>query len=65
MPNVLVIGCGWAGLRAHEEIDYLIKKGSKLAVCLQADLSEIMWEHCGVVKDEQNLNEGLRKSIRS
>lgn len=52
-------------MRAHEEIDYFIKKGSKLAVCLQADLSEIMWEHYGVVKDEQNLNEGLRKSIRS
>ena len=46
---------------AHEEIDCLIKKGSELVVCLQADLSETMWKHCGVIKDEENLNEGLRK----
>lgn len=47
--------------KAHDKIDSLIKNGSELARPLQRELRNIMWEHCGVVRNEEQLKEGLVK----
>ena len=47
--------------KAHEKIDSLIKNGTNVARPLQRELRNIMWENCGVVRDENKLNEGLNK----
>ncbi|MEM6502277.1 MAG: FAD-dependent oxidoreductase [Cyanobacteria bacterium P01_C01_bin.89] len=46
---------------AHNKIDSFIKKGDEMARPLQHELRNIMWEHCGVVRDQEKLNEGLAK----
>ncbi|MEM9136755.1 MAG: FAD-binding protein [Cyanobacteria bacterium P01_F01_bin.42] len=46
---------------AHDKIDGFIKKGSELARPLQRSLRNIMWEHCGVVRDQEKLKTGLDK----
>lgn len=47
--------------QANSKIDDFIKKGSEVARPLQRELRNIMWEHCGVVRDEGKLKEGLNK----
>lgn len=47
--------------KAHEKIDAFIKNGSEVARPLQRELRNIMWEHCGVVRSEDNLQEGIRR----
>ncbi len=47
--------------KCNENIEKLIKKGNELVIPLQNELSEIMWSYCGVVKDKNNLNIGLKK----
>ena len=49
---------------AGEELDQLIKPGDELARPLQRALRDLMWEHCGVVRDEARLREGLTKLER-
>tara|TARA_B100000212_G_C27382871_1_gene537907 strand:- start:1870 stop:2589 length:720 start_codon:yes stop_codon:yes gene_type:complete len=46
---------------AIENIEKIIKRGSQKAITLQNQLSDIMWNYCGVIKDEKNLKEGLNK----
>ncbi len=46
---------------AAEELDQLIKPGDELARPLQRALRDLMWEHCGVVREEARLREGLKK----
>tara|TARA_Y100001936_G_scaffold200712_1_gene202658 strand:- start:921 stop:2675 length:1755 start_codon:yes stop_codon:yes gene_type:complete len=46
---------------AHDKLDSLIKNGSEVARPLQRKLRDIMWEYCGVVRDESKLKEGLKK----
>ena len=46
---------------AGYELDLLIKPGEELARPLQRALRNLMWEHCGVVRDESGLLEGLKK----
>ncbi|GAA0873356.1 FAD-binding protein [Gangjinia marincola] len=46
---------------AHEKINSLIKNGSEVARPLQRELRNIMWAHCGVVRSEEKLQEGLSK----
>src|SRR5256712_2482074 len=46
---------------AADELQRLIKPGTELARPLQRALRNLMWEHCGVVRDEGRLLEGLRK----
>lgn len=46
---------------AAEELDQLIKPGDELARPLQRALRDLMWEHCGVVRDEARVREGLKK----
>ena len=47
--------------KAHEKIDSFIKNGTNVARPLQRELRNIMWENCGVVRDEKRLNKGLNK----
>jgi succinate dehydrogenase / fumarate reductase flavoprotein subunit len=51
---------------ALDELDALIRPGSELARPLQRRLRDMMWERCGVVRDEDGLREGLSglESIR-
>jgi succinate dehydrogenase / fumarate reductase, flavoprotein subunit len=44
-----------------EELDALTRPGSELARPLQRRLRDLMWEHCGVVRSERGLTEGLRE----
>src|SRR5438128_2493523 len=46
---------------AEDELGRLIKPGSELARPLQRALRNLMWEHCGVVRDETGMRDGLRK----
>ncbi len=48
---------------AHEKINKFIKSGDELVRPLQNQLRSIMWEYCGVTKDENKLKEGLNKII--
>lgn len=47
--------------KAHDKIDTFIKNGDEVARPLQRELRNIMWEHCGVVRNEEKLKEGLEK----
>ncbi len=46
---------------AEDELKGLIKPGSELARPLQRALRDLMWEHCGVVREEARMREGLDK----
>ena len=46
---------------AHNNINKFLNKGTELAKPLQHELSNVMWEHCGVIKDEKLLKSGLKK----
>ena len=48
---------------AHDNINKFLKKGSELAKPLQYQLSKIMWEYCGVIKDQKSLETGLEKVL--
>ncbi|MEM1109431.1 MAG: FAD-dependent oxidoreductase [Planctomycetota bacterium] len=47
--------------QAHEKIDRFIRPGDKVVRPLQRELRNIMWEHCGVVRDGDRLQQGLAK----
>ena len=44
---------------ANEELDALVRPGTELARPLQRRLRDVMWERCGVVRDEDGLNRAL------
>ena len=46
---------------AHDKLNSFIKNGSEVARPLQRQLRDIMWEYCGVVRDQEKLKEGLKK----
>ncbi len=46
-------------LAAHEDLDNLIKPGTEMARPLQRNLRNVMWLHCGVVRNEESLFTGL------
>jgi len=50
--------------KAHAKIDAFLKYGDHVARPLQRELRNIMWENCGVVRDEHKLNDGLKKVER-
>tara|TARA_A100001388_G_scaffold232323_1_gene184918 strand:- start:3009 stop:4754 length:1746 start_codon:yes stop_codon:yes gene_type:complete len=47
--------------QAIENIEKTIKKGNQIAISLQNQLSQLMWNYCGVLKEEETLNQGLHK----
>jgi succinate dehydrogenase / fumarate reductase flavoprotein subunit len=46
---------------AHAGLDNLTQEGDELARPLQRAVRNLMWESCGVVRDEDRLSAGLRK----
>jgi succinate dehydrogenase / fumarate reductase, flavoprotein subunit len=46
---------------ADDELQRLVKPGSELARPLQRALRNLMWEHCGVVRDAARMQDGLGK----
>ena len=46
---------------AHKNIDKFIKNGDELVRPLQHELRLIMWENCGVIKNQTLLEKGLSK----
>jgi len=46
---------------AHDELDDTTREGEMMARPMQRQLRNIMWKHCGVVRDQQSLEEGLRQ----
>jgi succinate dehydrogenase / fumarate reductase, flavoprotein subunit len=46
---------------ADDALDAMIKKGPELARPLQRAVRDLMWEHCGVVRDEAGLMAGLER----
>lgn len=47
--------------RAVDDVRGLVREGGELARPLQRALRNTMWECCGVVRDEERLNDGLRR----
>ncbi|MEM6911091.1 MAG: FAD-binding protein [Verrucomicrobiota bacterium] len=47
--------------KAHDKINSFLRTGSEVARPLQRELRNIMWEHCGVVRDGERLQGGLEK----
>jgi succinate dehydrogenase / fumarate reductase, flavoprotein subunit len=50
--------------QAAEELDRLVRPGAELARPMQRALRDLMWEHCGVVRDAAQLTQGLDKLAR-
>ena len=48
---------------AHDNINKFLNEGRELAKPIQHYLTNVMWEHCGVIKDKNLLNSGLEKVI--
>jgi succinate dehydrogenase / fumarate reductase flavoprotein subunit len=46
---------------ADEELDAMVRPGSELARPLQRALRDLMWERCGVTRDEDGLRDGLAR----
>ena len=46
---------------AHDELNAMIGKGEQMARPLQREMRNILWKHCGVVRDEASMKEGLKK----
>ncbi|MDP9326587.1 MAG: FAD-dependent oxidoreductase [Actinomycetota bacterium] len=44
---------------AASELDALVRQGDQLARPLQRAVRDLMWETCGVVRDEERLRQGL------
>ena len=48
---------------AHDNINKFSNQGKELAKPLQHYLSNVMWEHCGVIKEKKLLESGLKKVL--
>ena len=48
---------------AHENINKFSNKGTELAKPIQHYLSNVMWEYCGVIKNKNLLQSGLKKVL--
>jgi len=49
--------------QAHADLDLFMQDGEEMARPLQREVRDIMWNHCGVVRSEERLQEGLAKLI--
>ena len=48
---------------SHENIDKKLKQGINKPFDIQKELQKIMWDYCGVIKDKQTLEKGLKKLV--
>jgi len=46
---------------ALDRVAAIVRPGSETARTLQRAIRDLMWEHCGVVRSEPSIREGLRK----
>lgn len=46
---------------AHEDLDQLTREGEEMARPLQRAVRDMMWGHCGVLRSEEGLKQGLDK----
>ena len=46
---------------AHDYLNSSISKGDENVYLLKSSLKEIMWEYCGVIRNEKSLIKGLEK----
>tara|TARA_Y100001968_G_C19451194_1_gene768724 strand:- start:2354 stop:4099 length:1746 start_codon:yes stop_codon:yes gene_type:complete len=46
---------------ANRSINNRIKKGEEIIIQLYESLKDIMWEHCGVIRDKSLLKDGIKK----
>ncbi len=46
---------------ANDELDAMIRPGPELARPLQRAVRDVMWEHCGVVRDDAGLRDGIAR----
>ncbi|WP_320667027.1 FAD-dependent oxidoreductase [Prochlorococcus sp. MIT 1307] len=49
--------------KAHENINRFLRKGTEAVTPLQLHLSNTMWKYCGVIKDKELLETGLKKVL--
>lgn len=47
--------------KAEENFDAKIKNGNEISKKLEFELRDIMWEYCGVIRDENKIKLGLEK----
>jgi succinate dehydrogenase / fumarate reductase flavoprotein subunit len=52
---------------AHDDLDGLIHNGTELSRALQREVRNVMWEHCGVVRDATDMERalGMLAQVRS
>jgi succinate dehydrogenase / fumarate reductase flavoprotein subunit len=52
---------------AHDDLDSLIHNGTELSRALQRAIRNVMWEHCGVVREARDLEQalGMLEEVRS
>ena len=55
------IRCQYTIKNAHENISKRLKGGNNVALKLLEELRNLMWQNCGVLKEEKTLSEGLSK----
>lgn len=46
---------------AHDQLDAVIGKGENMARPMQRELRNVLWNHCGVVRDEDKMQQGLQQ----
>ena len=46
---------------AAAELDALIRPGDRLARAVQREIRDVMWENCGVVRDDAGLRQGIER----
>ena len=46
---------------AHDDVNAVMRNGDEMVRPMQRNLRNIMWEHCGVVRDDHRMNDGLAK----
>ena len=47
--------------QANEYLNRVISKGEENVYLIKSELREIMWKYCGVIRDEENLQNGMEK----
>ena len=44
-----------------QKIDDIVSEGEEIPKQIENDLNDLMWNHCGVLRDEASMNKGLEK----
>ena len=44
-----------------QKVDDMVSEGEEIPKQIENDLNDLMWEHCGVLRDENSMKKGLEK----